>query len=318
MTKKTNTMTVKQIYDLSVKMGIETDPRGVKKVNELMKRRKEQYEKLNDKEKKYYNKAKLENPYPECTILIGSPNKKVKRVLAGIDIDTPEALLADRLGGIDLLISHHPEWMYVPETMDLQVDLFSEYGVPINIADWLTRERAEEIKRVTRPLNHMRTIDAVKLLGMSLIAPHTTMDNMAFDFIDKLMKKKKPAYVEDIMDILMEIPEYQIAAREGFGPELFTGDKKNRVGKIFIEFTGGTSPSPKMYEKLAQAGIGTIISMHIGEDSRKEAEKHHINIVVAGHYSSDSLGTNIFLDAIEKRGVEVIPCSGLIRVKRFK
>ena len=39
-------------------MGIETDPRGVKKVNELMKRRKEQYEKLNDKEKKYYNKAK--------------------------------------------------------------------------------------------------------------------------------------------------------------------------------------------------------------------------------------------------------------------
>jgi len=26
---------------------------------------------------------------------------------------------------------------------------------------------------------------------------------------------------------------------------------------------------------------------------------------------------NLFLDELEKRGIEVIPCSGLIRVKRF-
>ena len=36
----------------------------------------------------------------------------------------------------------------------------------------------------------------------------------------------------------------------------------------------------------------------------------------AGHMSSDSLGMNLYLDELEKKGAEVIPCSGLIRVSR--
>lgn len=311
-------MTIQQIYDLAIKMGREVDPRGEKKIKETMRRRKEQYEKMSGEEKKYYNKEKLNNPYPDSIIFVGPPDKKVKKVLAGIDIGTAEVLLADRLGGIDLIISHHPIWPHVPEVMDMQVDYLSQFGVPINITEWLTQERAKEIERLTKPLNHLRTIDNVKLLGMSLLAPHTPMDILAADFIDKLIKKKKAHYVSEIMDILMEIPEYQIATKEGFGPSLFSGQKDNRVGKIVFGFFGGTSPSAKIYEKMSQAGIGTIIDMHMGEESRKEAEKYHINIVIAGHYSSDSLGTNLFLDELEKKGIEIIPCSGLIRVKRFK
>jgi len=34
--------------------------------------------------------------------------------------------------------------------------------------------------------------------------------------------------------------------------------------------------------------------------------------------SSDSLGVNLFLDELEKRGIEIIPCSGFIRVSRAK
>ncbi len=317
MAKKKSTMTTKQIYDLAIKMGVKADPRGIKKINEMMKRRKEQFEKLSDKEKEYYNEEKLKNPYPDAMIFVGSPGKKIKRILAGIDIDTPEVLLADKLGNIDLIISHHPEWPYISEVMEMQTDFLNKYGLSINVAEWFTKERSREIERMTKPLNHSRTIDAVKLLGMSLIAPHTTMDNMAFDFINKLIKKKKPVYIEDVINILMEIPEYQFATREGYGPIIFAGDKNNRAGKILIEFAGGTSPSPKIYKKLSQNGIGTIVCMHMGEDSKKEAEKHCMNVVVAGHYSSDSLGTNIFLDELEKKGIEIIPCSGLIRVKRF-
>ena len=72
-----------------------------------------------------------------------------------------------------------------------------------------------------------------------------------------------------------------------------------------------------MYEKISQAGIGTIMGMHMGEEHRKEAEKNHINVVIAGHMASDSLGMNLFLDELEKKGITVVPCSGLIRVKRF-
>ncbi len=84
------------------------------------------------------------------------------------------------------------------------------------------------------------------------------------------------------------------------------------------ELTGGTEGSPKIYEKMAQAGIGAVISMHQSEEHRKEAEKAHINVVIAGHISSDSIGMNLFLDELEKRGIEIFSCSGLIRISRRK
>ena len=58
--------------------------------------------------------------------------------------------------------------------------------------------------------------------------------------------------------------------------------------------------------------------MHMSEEHKKKAEKYHINVVIAGHIASDSLGMNLLLDEIEKKGVKVIPVSGLTRVKRFK
>ncbi|MEK7067504.1 MAG: NGG1p interacting factor NIF3, partial [Patescibacteria group bacterium] len=92
---------------------------------------------------------------------------------------------------------------------------------------------------------------------------------------------------------------------------------ENSCGKIAVtEFTGGTEGSKEMYEKIAAAGIGTVIGMHMHEEHRKEAEKYHINVVIAGHMSSDSLGVNLFLDELERKGVKIVPVSGLIRVKR--
>jgi hypothetical protein len=39
-------------------------------------------------------------------------------------------------------------------------------------------------------------------------------------------------------------------------------------------------------------------------------------VVIAGHISSDSVGINLFMDELERKGVSVIPTSGLIRVRR--
>ncbi len=72
----------------------------------------------------------------------------------------------------------------------------------------------------------------------------------------------------------------------------------------------------RLFENLSQAGVGTLVCMHIGEEHRKKAEEHHINIVIAGHIASDSIGMNLFADKLAAKGVEVVPCSGLIRVSR--
>ena len=68
--------------------------------------------------------------------------------------------------------------------------------------------------------------------------------------------------------------------------------------------------------ELANAGVGTLIEMHIPEDSVQELRKAHINAIDVGHMAADSIGANIFLDELEKHGIEVIPVSGLIRIKR--
>jgi hypothetical protein len=56
--------------------------------------------------------------------------------------------------------------------------------------------------------------------------------------------------------------------------------------------------------------------MHQSEEHRKAAEEANINVVVAGHISSDSLGMNIILDELEKKGMEIVPYGGLIRINR--
>ena len=47
-----------------------------------------------------------------------------------------------------------------------------------------------------------------------------------------------------------------------------------------------------------------------------DLNKLHINVIDAGHMAADSIGANLYLDELEKKGIVVIPCSGLIRIKR--
>ncbi len=179
-------------------------------------------------------------------------------------------------------------------------------------------DRIGEVQRRFSPVNHNEAVDAARLLGLAFMGTHTITDNLVHKYMEDLFKKKNPETVGEVLDILKKEPEYMEAMKGKAGPMIFSGDAHNRAGKIApIEFTGGTEPSHTIYEKLAMAGVGTVIGMHAGEEHRKEAIKYHINLVIAGHMSSDSLGMNLLLDEIEKQGVKIIACSGLIRVRRM-
>ena len=313
-------MTIQQIYNLAIEMGVKADLRGGTKVKKDLQRTKEKYQKLDEEKKKEFDLERLINPYSDSRILVDKPRKEIKKVLVGIDIGPEEILLADRLGEVDLIISHHPEGKALAnldDVMHMQAEVLSQYGIPINVAEGVLKERISEVSRGIAPINHNRAVDAAKLLGFGLICTHTPCDNLAVQFLDKKIKKDKPETVGEIIKSLKEIPEYIEASKLNVGPRVFTGSEENRAGKIVLtEITGGTAGSKEIYEKMAQAGIGTVIGMHIQEEHRKEAEKHHVNVVIAGHISSDSIGVNLFLDKLEAKGVEVIPCSGLIRIKR--
>lgn len=312
-------MKVKQIFDLAVKLGIKNDLRGEKKVLENLKKVKEKFDKLSEEQKKEFDEEALSNPYLDSRILFDS-GKEIKKVYAGIDIDVAELLLAKQLGAVDLVIAHHPlgkGLANLAQVMPLQVEVLADYGVPINVAEGCFKMRISEVSRGVSPANHYKTVNAAETLKISLMCCHTVCDNLVANFLKKQMAKKKFEHVNEILDFLKTIPEYAEAMKRGAGPSLFAGSADNYCGKIALtEITGGTEGSKEIYEKMAQAGIGTIIGMHMSEANKKEAEKHHINAIIAGHISSDSIGVNLFLDELEKRGVEVITGSGIIRVKR--
>lgn len=316
-------MKLREIYELAIKTGIEADPRGREAVDAQLKKRKEAFEKLSDEDKALYDTDKLTNPYSDTRILAGDPDAEIGGLLAGIDMETPEVVLADRLRekgeSIDLLMAHHPEGAALAglhEVMGLQADLWHAYGVPINVGDSLMDGRAREVQRGLSPANHDRAVDAAKLLGQSMMCVHTPADNLVSQFLQKLIDDKAPRYVDDVVKLLKTIPEYQAGARIGAGPRIVVGSGGHRAGQALVVMTGGTGGPQGAIEKLAAAGVGTLVEMHMDEKTRKKAEEHHLNVIIAGHIASDNIGVNLWLDKLEERGVAIKTCSGVVRIKR--
>lgn len=316
-------MKIKDIQKLFIDLGIKADFRGEEGVRKVLDSKRKIFQKLSLREQDEFDKEALENPYLDSGIYNISDDKEIKKALVGIDVGPAEILMSKQIEGIDLVIGHHPigkGLAQLADVMDLQCDVLSYYGVPINISEGLMRERISEVARDVNAINHQRPVDAAKLLNVNLMNSHTPADNMAANFLKKMIdgKEKDIERVSDLVSLLKEVPEYKEAMKIGVGPKIFVGSPENRCGKIALtEITGGTEGSPKLYEKMANAGIGTVVGMHISEEHKKEAEAAHINIVIAGHMSSDSLGMNLLCDELEKRGVEIVPCSGFTRISRI-
>lgn len=317
-------MKLSKIYELFVKEGIAADPRGKDVVSKNLTKVKKEFSELKEKNKATFDKEKLTNPYADTRILNGDPDLNVKAALIGVDIEVGEILLADRLKQlgkkVDLVISHHPEGYARAnfyEVMNMQVDIFGRVGVPITVAEGLLKERIKEVERKVLPGNYSRAVDAAKLLSIPFMCVHTPADNHVATFLQRLFDDKKPEDVDEVLEILKGIPEYQEAMKLNAGPKVLFGEPKNRAGKIFVDMTGGTEGPKEIFDKLEQAGIGTLVSMHLSEEHFKNVQKGHMNVVVAGHVSSDSLGLNLLLDKLEKEDkLEFITCSGFRRMKR--
>jgi hypothetical protein len=300
------------------------DPRGKSRVTEELARVKKDYEALSKEKKQRFDRERLTNPYSDTRLLNGDEDTNVESAIVGIDMEVGEIVLADRLRekgtALDLVWAHHPEGRGLAGlggVMHMQADILSAFGVPINIAEGLLEPRIKEVERRVMPSNHMRAVDAARLLNIPMICTHTPADNCVATHLQNLFDDRKPETVEDVICVLREIPEYADAEIAGSGLKIVAGSEKRRAGRVFVDMTGGTSGSEKTFERLANTSdIGTMVVMHIPEKHLEEANKNHINVVIAGHMASDTLGMNLLLDAVEKAGSEklnVIECSGFRR-----
>ncbi len=319
-------MKLKDLFEAAVRQGMSVDPRGEENVKKELERRKKEYDDLKPDEQERFDVDSLTNPYSDSRRLHGDDDVDVRSIMVGIDTEVGELVLADRLrekgADVDLVWGHHPEGRGLAclgGVMAMQADILSGFGVPINVAEGLLKPRICEVERRVLPANHMRAVDAARLLDIPMICTHTPADNCVAAHLQGLFDSEKPDTVGDVIEVLRSIPEYAEAEKESMGLKIFAGDKKRRAGRIFVDMTGGTSGSEKTFERLSNTSdIGTMVAMHLPEKHREEAEKNHISVVIAGHMASDTLGMNLLLDAVEKAAggsFDIIEASGFRRHK---
>ncbi len=319
-------MKLKTLFQRAVAIGIEADPRGKKRIDYLLKKQKEKQKKLEGKEKEFFDEERTWNPFPDSRLIAGTGEEEVIHLMVGIDIETPEVLLADRLREqgtkIDALLIHHPEGralMDLDKMMPMQADLLAGYGVPINQAEGELGARMDRIRRSIHADNFFRVERAAELLKLPAVVCHTITDNLAWKFMEKIIAAEHFEDLQEVCHAITDIEEYRHYARRGNQPLILSGSGSGRPGRIVIsEFTGGTNGPEEQVAQQARAGVGTILSMHATEKVIEEARKHKVNIIQCGHMASDTLGMNLLLDELQKteKKLATVDVSGFIRIKR--
>jgi len=258
--------------------------------------------------------AGLEEAPADSGVIVAG--QSIKKIAFGIDIDTAEIMLAKQLG-FDCVITHHPHSVHkidLYKVMDNQIDRMVEAGVPINKAQKALAERKEQVDRNMHVTNYDKAANAAKLLNMPFIAIHSPADFLVEDFLQQYLDDKfgdKPqALVKDVLDYLLEIPEYKNTCA---GPKVRVGSEKSYAGKVFVIMAGGTGGGKDVMKAYFEAGVGTLVVMHVPDDVVKAIKEQNIgNIIVAGHMASDSIGINLVIKVLEEENLEVLRMSGVI------
>ena len=245
------------------------------------------------------------------------PGENIKKAAFGVDMEAAEMMIARELGA-DLVITHHPVGgsprLNLYKVMENQITRMVAAGVPINKAQKALGEQKGKVERSLHVTNYDRAVSAARLLNMPFMGIHTPAD--------LLTERKVQAHLEaslganstlaEVIVALKELPEYQRALTE---PEIRVGTSGDYAGKVLVAMAGGTNGGAKVAEAYFEAGIGTLICMHMPEEVIKAVREQNIgNVIVAGHMASDSIGINMIIAALEERGLAVIPMSGVVAI----
>lgn len=243
----------------------------------------------------------------------------IKRILFGVDVDAAGLLLAKQLN-FDAVIAHHPpgneaQVYGMPEVMLRHIGQMKSVGISEKNAKKALEVIRGKASRYRNVINYERVTSVAKLLEIPFLNVHTPVDAITKkyfdDYIDSFLSLNKSAKVSDLIKSLNEIDEILKGLTK---PALRIGDEGSPVGKFFVAISAGTSGGAAIAKAYFKAGINTLLYMHLGEGDYKKLKKEKIkgNLIVTGHMPSDSIGINIYLNELEKRGIFVQRFSGVI------
>lgn len=241
----------------------------------------------------------------------------VRRILATVDCDVSDLLMA-RLLRCDAVLTHHPQgpaeihgWTLIAR----QVEQMMECGVPAARAEAAIQRRMQSVELNSHARNYLRVVQAAGLLNLAFLNVHLPCDIITRRIVAERMalfnRPESRATVAEVVAALQDIPEHRRAATE---PKIRLGAPDRLAGRVAVGIAGYTNGGVDVLRTYFEAGVGTVLMMHFPEGDLREARDQKLagNLIVTGHMASDSIGINIYLDELERRGLQVIRAGGII------
>ncbi len=250
--------------------------------------------------------------------VIYHPGSNLKRAIIGIDMETPELLLAKQLG-YDVVIAHHPVGgtarLNFAEVLRTHLMQMLAAGVPESVARPIVEAKIAATEMAMHSANYDHAPSMARLLNMPYLNVHLPLDEIG-----------RVRMVAAIADLRPESPVSVLIAafKEQMGEfrnaltdiQVRVGSLDNPIGKVVISHAAGTNGGYEIAKAYFDHGIDTVLYIHCSpQDSQRlysEYQGKGKNLIISGHIASDSVGINLFITELEKRGLEVTRASGVI------
>ncbi len=228
----------------------------------------------------------------------------IRKVLLTIDAD-PAIITLAKDDGYDAIIAHHPigkSLLNFHKVFDRHIQYMLAHGINEERAKEAVDALKQKVMLRTHTSIYTHTVAVAEMLGMPLLNIHLPCDElMRLKIVDTLDGIEK---VSDIIDNIKDIHEFAKADTE---PLVVYGDAEHNINRYAIVIAAGTNGGAEIAKLYFEAGIDTIIYLHISNEELAKLKASAIdgNLVILGHLAGDSLGLNIFADKLEEEGLEV-------------
>jgi putative NIF3 family GTP cyclohydrolase 1 type 2 len=259
--------------------------------------------------------AGLDSLPPDSAIY--TPTEPVRSVYLGIDIVGDDLYRAVERG-CDLVLSHHPlnraPWF---DVLDRHSEFMADAGVPFPDAAKILADLKAELKpwadNVENRNIYRQLTPLAESLGLGLMNIHQPLDELGRQILQREANTLgESATVAQLVD---RYSRYKEIATEGETVEAICSGLNTPIGKTVVVHAAGTDGGYAVADAMFTAGIGTVVYIHCSEEAAIRISKEGKgNLIVTGHYGSDSLGINPFVDELEARGIEVFCCNHMTRV----
>ncbi|MCX6339494.1 MAG: hypothetical protein NTX71_06200 [Candidatus Aureabacteria bacterium] len=238
------------------------------------------------------------------------PGENIKKLLFGIDVFNSD-IIAAKENGYDLVISHHPPnktftARFCNEIKD-QVKLLVKAGVSQKHVAAIVEPIVDKFYNWNRDKNHNEVISLAAKLEMPLMNIHQPCDELGRRCLQAIPDRiGKAATVGDLMSRFGQLREVQ---QSGERIELVCGNLNDRIGETIVVHGVGTNGGHAVATALFEVGVDTVIYIHLLPYQKDErellAKENKGNLILTGHYASDSIGANILIVKLEELGMEV-------------